>query len=527
MKQDFLNPKERLGSFYRQGDQTPNMLFITVDMISADCYHKDRPLSQVIETPNIDQIAQEGTDFSNAFTPSPLCGPARAAIFTGMHPPYLSNGERTPVGMKVDLELEDNIFQDYLKRIGYTLKHTGKCHVGVEKFIRTFGENIHAWDRWGPPTEDDDRYLAYLANMGVKLPRYRRELRGLQIDKMSPANSFGGWIEQSDGVDFPLEAHYSVFLAKLAVEQIKAAKVQSPTKPIFSQIDFFDPHQPYSIPSGLEARYDQIRNVIVPPTSFEPFDENDPNRNKTYDLYKQYWGMYDEELVKDYIACHLLQVEVVDHAIGHMVNFLKEEGMWDDMAIVFSADHGDMNGRLAMADKGSYFQPDIYRVPLYVKAPKGLKVSNKSSDVLVSSIDIAPTILGFAGIKKPDAMEGDDLYKVMAGGERTPFTQVYQTGVHVGTNYGFAFQIEIEGQQLFYGYNVTTGYEELYDVNVDDQNNLFDLPHYLAHKPQIVERAAALLQSDSRWSGYWASYRLHNARFLPVNDSDMQMLKPV
>ncbi len=126
-------------------------------MISADCYHPDRPLAKIINTPNINAIADEGSSFSSAFTPSPLCGPARAAIFTGMHPPYLSNGERTPVGMKVDLELDDIIFQDYLKRIGYTLKHTGKCHVGVEKFIRTFGENIHAWDRWGPPVEDDDR----------------------------------------------------------------------------------------------------------------------------------------------------------------------------------------------------------------------------------------------------------------------------------------------------------------------------------------------------------------------------------
>ncbi|MCV3264034.1 sulfatase-like hydrolase/transferase [Vibrio harveyi] len=165
MISDFLNPKERKGAFYRNDQQQPNIVFITVDMISADCYHPQRPLSGVINTPNIESIATEGTSFSSAFTPSPLCGPASTAIFTGMHPPYLSNGERTPVGMKVDLELDDIIFQDYLKRVGYSLKHSGKCHVGVEKFVRTFGENVHAWDRWGPPVEDDDRYLAYLANM--------------------------------------------------------------------------------------------------------------------------------------------------------------------------------------------------------------------------------------------------------------------------------------------------------------------------------------------------------------------------
>ncbi len=70
MISDFLNPKERKGAFYRNDQQQPNIVFITVDMISADCYHPQRPLSGVINTPNIESIATEGTSFSSAFTPS-------------------------------------------------------------------------------------------------------------------------------------------------------------------------------------------------------------------------------------------------------------------------------------------------------------------------------------------------------------------------------------------------------------------------------------------------------------------------
>ena len=80
--------------------------------------------------------------------------------------------------------------------------------------------------------------------------------------------------------------------------------------------------------------------------------------------------MYDEETVIDYIAGHLLQVEVIDYAVGRLVDYLKSEGLWDDCVVVFSADHGDMNGRLGMADKGVYFQPDIFSIPLYIKPPK-------------------------------------------------------------------------------------------------------------------------------------------------------------
>lgn len=216
----------------------------------------------------------------------------------------------------------------------------------------------------------------------------------------------------------------------------------------------------------------------------------------------------------------------MDHAIGHLTRFLKEEGLWDETAIVFSADHGDMNGRMAMADKGSYFQPDIFRIPLIIKPPKSQQTMLKQSDETVSAIDVAPSILGFAGIEIPSQMEGDNLLNVMQGKARRPLMQVYQTGVHVGCNYGFGFQVMLEGKPYFYGYNATTGFEELHHLDKDDQSNLFDLDEYQIHKEAIVLQAAQLLQSDPRWSGYWSSYRLHNARYLPSAGGDMQMLKP-
>ena len=66
----------------------------------------------------------------------------------------------------------------------------------------------------------------------------------------------------------------------------------------------------------------------------------------------------------------------------------------------------------------------------------------------------------------------------------------------------------------------------MHHLDKDDQSNLFDLEEYQIHKEAIVIQAAQLLQSDLRWAGDWSSYRLHNARYLPVNGGDMQMLKP-
>lgn len=526
----FLNRKLRQGA-YKINDHKPrpNIILITVDMISPDCYHPSRELSRVIHTPNLDSIAQSGTRFDNAFTASPLCGPARASLFTGMHPPYLSNGERAPSGTIVDLEPSDIIFQDYLKAEGYVLKHVGKCHVGVEKFIGTFGENLHAWDRWGPPVMDDDRYLDYIDAMGIKEPVYKKELHGLQSNRIDKGNSFGGWIEQVDGSPFPLEAHYSTFLSELAIKQIKAAQRQAPNKPFFSQIDFFDPHQPFSIPDGLEERYKLIRQAITPPASFIRLIENNESPdNSIYRLYQKYWGIYDTETLIDYIAGHLLQVEVVDYGIGKIIQYLQANGLWDETAIIFTADHGEMNGRLGMADKGAYFQPDIFAVPLYIKPPANSPAPLKTSNELVSSLDIAPTILAYANMEKPAFMEGCDLFPVMLGDKRKTLKQVYQLGIHVGANLGIGFQTEIDGIQWFYGYNAATGYQELYQLTLDDQINRFYLQETSHIRQVVIQEAAELFSSDPRWFGYWASYRLHNMEYLPVQSgTDMQMLKPI
>lgn len=525
----FLNAKLREGAYTTKNtEHRPNIFLITVDMISPDCYSPARGLSNVINTPNLDEIAQTGTKFNQAFTPSPLCGPARAALFTGQHPPYLTNGERAPCGSQVDLKASDTIFQDYLKSEGYILKHTGKCHVGVEKFIRTFGENVHAWDRWGPPTIDDDRYLDYLDDMNVLPPIYKKELYGLQSDQKSIGNSFGGWIEQENGLPFPADAHYSTFLAELTIKQLKAAKRQAPDKPIFSQLDFFDPHQPYSIPAGFEARYEEIRQAIEVPGSYKKLQEsNELPDNPIYHLYRKYWGIYDPKTVIDYIAGHLLQVEVVDYAVGKLTTYLKQVGLWDESVIVFTADHGDMNGRLGMADKGVYFQPDIFSIPLYIKPPKSALPVMEQCNTLVSALDIAPTLLDYAGVNKPVCMEGCSLTPVARGKEREPLTQVYQTGMHVGMNLGAGFQMTLNNRRWFYGYNTSTGYQELYDLDQDEQVNLFYTKESEQVRQDVIEYGAKIFSSDPRWMGYWASYRLHNMEQLPVQNSvDMQMLKP-
>ncbi len=528
----YLNRKARMGPFTVREGRRPHIFLITADMVSPDCYLPSRDMSRYVNLPNIRSIAGAGMRFDNALCTIPLCGPSRASIFTGRYPPYLTNGERAPLGMKTDLGEDDRIFQEYLRAAGYTTKHVGKCHVGTHKFMDAFGENDDAWNRWAPPLMDDDDYVAFLAAKGVKPPRYRKELRGKGFDRTAPGNSLGGWIEQADGSDFPLEAHYSVYLAEKAVAKLDAALQQAPDSPAYIQLDFFDPHQPYSIPSGLEQRAEELRHHVRLHPSYERVRKGDfqslPDEPPVYDVYRRYWGAYDPDMVTDYMIGHFLQMEVVDHAAGLLLGEIRRRGLWDDSMIVFMADHGEMNGRLALFDKGVYFQPDIFRVPLAVKLHADAGQRAGIYDRPVSALDVCPTILAQAGIAADDFLDGVDLTPVLNGtGERPSLGHIVQTGWHVGVNYGVGINhYESPGRHWFYGCGMSGGEEDLYNIAVDECINLAADHRYKDVRLQMIRQLADVLKSDPRWLGYWSTFRLLRAEELPGDGGDMQMFVP-
>ena len=529
---EYLEGKSRKGAFESLPGRRPHIVLISVDMISPDCYLPSRPLSQIVELPNIRSIGREGTRFDNCVTTIPLCGPARAAIFTGAYPPYLTNGERAPRGMQVEMNPDDVIFQEYLRAGGYNTKHVGKCHVGIEKFMDAFGENDDAWNRWAPPLTDDDDYVAYLKGLGVEPPVYEKELRGMQFDRKTPGNSLGGWIRQANGKPFPLEAHYSMYLAHKALNKVDAALTQGADRPFYLQLDFFDPHQPFTVPAGFEERAAEIRDHVRLPESYRRVQRADfgalPGEPPIYQVFRRYWGAYDPELVEEYIVAHLLQMEVVDHAVGVLLEGLRKRNLWDDSVIVFGADHGEMNGRRALFDKGVYFQPDVFRVPLSVKLASWMGQRRSVVNEPVSVLDISRTILDCARLRVERHFDGESLLEVLRGTrQRSELQAIFQTGWHVGVNYGCGTHWYQDAEHHWlYGYNITTGEDELYNMAVDDGPNVVAEPEHADLRKRMIQRLAALLEADRRWLGYWCTFRLHKAEDLPRAAGDMQMVKP-
>jgi arylsulfatase A-like enzyme len=529
----FTQERTGAGPFSREsGGKPPNIFLFSVDMVSPDLYHPDRPLSRHVQIPAFRSLMKDGTFFSNAFCTVPLCSPSRASYLTGRYSYILGNGEHAPEGLATELRDDDIIFPEYLRAAGYMTRHVGKCHVGAKKFLEAFGENDKPWDRWSPPIFDDDDFLSYQRKLGVKPQKYKREIVFKQQDRNTAGNSVGGWIMQEDGKPFPLEAQYTYYLGQKAIETIDdlIAKGSTQGHPVYFQLDIFDPHQPFSIPAGFEEREKELRRVMTLPESYQEAKRRnwlrDDGEPEIVDVYRRYWGIYDDEQLLSYRVAYVLQMEIADKVIGMVLAKLKESGLYDDSLITLISDHGEMNGRRALVDKGVFLYPDVLRVPMVVKPPRSCLVKSPVVESPVSLLDVSQTLLAAAGIHAEAKFDGQSLWpQIVNHVEQQDRTLLFFGGWHVGVNFACGIQHRFpDGRQFLYSYNCTSTVDELYDLSSEDATNIIANPECAAIREEMIRRLGTALQADPRWSGYWTEFRIARFASLPVVEGDMQLL---
>ena len=509
----------------------PHILLISADMVGPDLYHPARSLSQHVRIPAIRSLMQDGTFFSNAFCTVPLCAPSRASYLTGRYSYVQGNNERAPEGLETELRPDDIIFPEYLKAAGYVTRQVGKCHVGAKKFLDAFGDNDQPWDRWSPPVFDDDGFLAYQRELGVKPQKYAREIVFRAQDRTTPGNSAGGWIVQEDGKPYPFEAQYSYYLGRKAIAAVEniAASDSLKRHPIYLQLDFFDPHQPFSIPAGFEDRERELRQIMGCPDSWRAALQRDfkraPDEPEIVDIYRRYWGVYDHEDLINYRVAYVLQMELVDRVIGMVLKRLKELGLYDNMLVAFISDHGEMNGRRATVDKGVYLHPDIVRVPMIFKPPANMPRQHATVESPASLLDLSQTILAFAGIKPEGKFDGVSLLSALQSGHGSEErTILFFGGWHVGVNFNCGIQRRAaDGRRYLYSYNCTSQVDELFDLDSEDAVNLVASPEHARIREDLIQSLSTALQADSRWAGYWAEFRIAHFSELPRIAGDMQL----
>ncbi len=362
----------------------PNILFIMTDQ------HRFDRLSctgdPVLRTPHIDSIATCGIRFSNAYTPSPICAPARAAIKSGMYPPGCGVVENW-VPFKNNCEL----LTHRLQQNGYQTVICGKLHFVPHQEL--FGFHYKRMnDAPYSIYADEDQYSDYIA--WLKQTAYK-------TGSIDPVALFDGdecafldenWYRFIMGSNFRNEAEHDI--PWVTNESLQFLRTRDKDTPFFLFTSFFGPHQPFEPPAPWNVTY-APGSISLPPQFGADMQHNPIFQHTCASRAIQFRKLFDIRTYQEMIAAYYGQIAMIDHYVGQLLEYLKSEGLWEKTLIIFTSDHGDHNGAY-----GLFFKGDMYdsccKVPLLIKPPYVSK-GGIQRDIVVNTLDLYGTILDTAG----------------------------------------------------------------------------------------------------------------------------------
>jgi arylsulfatase A-like enzyme len=382
----------------------PNILVIMTDQQKATASHLYG--NTFCETPSMARLAEEGVLFEHAFTPHPLCVPARVSLWTGQYP-HSHGARRNQTFMPASAT---HAFQIW-KEAGYCTGLIGKNHC----FERT--EDVALFDVWceishgGLPENAEIKGMTwYRPAEAVQAAHALRRTMPAQNPRFAYATS-----------DYPLEDYSTGLIAGQAVRFLG----QHRDEPFALWVSFPDPHEPWVAPERYAAMYPP-EQIELPPWREGEFDERAPERNR---VLHQMLGVTNDALGDVYglLGVYYGMVRFIDDSLGQIVGALEDLGLRERTIVVFCSDHGDFMGEHGMQCKGGAFYDCLTRIPLIVSWP-GQIPSGREEDSMVSLIDIVPTVLQLQGLPVPRSMHGRGLPAVTHAPSRDAVFSEYGAG---------------------------------------------------------------------------------------------------
>ena len=416
----------------------PQTVLIMTDTQRTDmvgCYG-----NRDMKTPNIDRIAAGGTRFDRAYTCQPVCGPARAAIFTGTYPH--SNG-----GWANSLALGDNVktIGQRLRDHGVPTAYVGKWHLDGGDYFG-LGRCPDGWDR-----ESWYDMRCYLEELS---PEKRRASR-------DPVMSDRGGVAE--------ESTFGYRVARRAVDFLERHRDQD----FLLVVSFDEPHHPFLCPEPFASMY---RDYELP----ESVNLGDPLSDKPAHI--RVWAgtqpLADAGRLHArhprYFGCN----SFADHEVGRVLDAI--DRLAPGAQVIYTSDHGDALGSHGIDGKGPTVFDEVTRIPLIIRQPGSTPAGGTCAHP-VSHIDIVPTILEHFGMAVPRLLEGRSLAPCLRDpGVRVNEAVFLEFGRYEVDHDGFGgfqpLRCIFDGRYKL-GINLLST-DELYDLEEDpaEMTNLIEAP---------------------------------------------------
>lgn len=348
----------------RGAEPRPNLLFLYTDdqrydavgVVQAEQGARGR--FPWMRTPNLDRLAAEGVRFRSAFVVNSLCAPSRAVNLTGRYNHLngiASNFRPFPTNQVTHATL--------LRAAGYTTAYVGKWHMDSQRERPGF-----------------DYHASFLGHARYRDPIF------IVNGQDTPTR---GWIDD-------LSTDYAIAFLK----QQKASG-----KPWSLVVGFKSPHGPFEPPERAQPRFAGAQARTVPnlntPTPYmgAAAQRRSPVTGESVPVNL------------DYFRC----ISAVDDCVGRLLAALEELGFTENTVVVYTSDNGFYLGEHGLGDKRSAYDESL-RVPFLVRYPAlGPAARGRVVDAMVLNVDLAPTLLDFAGVPIPQAMQGRSWRPLLTG----------------------------------------------------------------------------------------------------------------
>ncbi len=468
-------------------DTPPNILFILSDDHAAHAISAYG--SKINHTPHMDRLAEQGVRLTNCYCTNSICTPSRATILTGQHGHVTGVREWQALDNRRPIQL-----QKLLKSAGYHTALFGKWHLGA-------GTTPNIWedDAGGPNAVPADP---------------------AGFDQWATLPGQGEYHDPSfftpDG-KITVEGYCSDVITDMSLDWLRHTREQD--KPFFLCVHHKAPHRPWQPGERYKHLYEDVE--IPQPQTFDDdyatrpaaeqaqmrvsrdLKEEDvkglPPDNLTPAEEKNW---YYQRYMKDYLRC----VASVDASIGALLDELDKTGQADNTIVIYTSDQGFFLGDHGWYDKRFIYDHSL-RMPFLIRYPDKLPAGQVREE-MVTNLDFAPTLLDYAGVEIPEAMQGVTAREALQGHAPEDWQQdfYYRYWNHGGHNVCAHYGVRNHTHKLIYfntpDHSMNGGrakldiepYWELFDLVADpnELHNVYGDPAYAQVQAELHARLDAL-----------------------------------
>lgn len=493
--------------------QRPNILCFVTDQHRADhlgCYG-----NRQVRTPNIDRLASEGVVFTESYVANPVCMPNRATMFTGRYPK--AHGLREN-GMA--LSPSEQVMPELLRSAGYQTASVGKIHLAPFDMTTEFAsheyelyESHQWWARSGKlplPYYGLEQVSLVDGHGPYAFGDYKRwldENHPGAYDRLQARNALGktSGARQCWHASIEEELHYNTFVADRSIDFLRKRDRE---RPFFLWCSFPDPHHPFSPPKPYCDMYDPAQTDFRPARREGEFADLPPYFEQVYLGEIGTGGTRGDQRTitddhyREIIALTYGMVSMVDTNVGRVMDALREQGLVENTIVVFLSDHGDLMGDHWILNKGPFLYRGLVRVPTIWRVPGG---ANRSSADMISTVDLCPTLLDFAGVTAPEGVQGVSYRDAIEGRSERKRDRVY---IEYDEHYLHDRLRQIRTRDFALTYYAQSSYGLLFDLrkDPDELHNVWDHPDYHGTRQDLL---AELLRLTSRADDWLPEKRVH------------------